>query len=333
MKTIKVWFLDYGKNVPDDFKLYKILKRNYTVQLVEKDPDYVIFGDHSYDYLKYDCIRIHYSIEQGSPDFDLVDYEIGYDYIKFSDRYIRYPYYLFRLFRDSKLDNLNVRDLDYYDFNSKDLFLNRDFCCFISSNGEQKSNRDELYKKLSQYKRVNSAGSHLNNMNNKYLSNKIEFQYKHKFSIAAENSIYDGYTTEKIYESFLSRTIPIYLGNPKIDLEFNPNSFINANKFSNFDDLIEYIKELDRNDNKYIEILTAKKVLNNSTIPEESELENFLLNIFDQSIVEAKRRPNSQRSLYKSRIWSIGSKLIVIYRRIPRRIKEILKFIIYKNEL
>lgn len=331
MKMIKVWFLDYGKNVPDDFKLYKILNRNFKVQLEEHNPDYVIFGDKSYDYLKYDCIRIHYSIEQGSPDFDLVDYEIGYDYITFPNRYIRYPYYLFRFFGDRKLDNTLVRDLIQYESNSKEEFLNRDFCSYISSNKEQKSNRDELYNKLSNYKKVNSAGRHLNNMSNEYLKNKIEFQFKHKFSIAAENAIYDGYTTEKIYESFLSRTIPIYLGNPRISLEFNPNSFIDANAFNDFDDLVDYVKEIDNNDEKYFDILSAPKILPNSTVPEETELEHFLLNIFNMDLADAKRRPYSQRSVYKSRIWVIGSFLIKIYKKLPHGFKKFIKFIMFKN--
>ena len=41
-----------------------------------------------------------------------------------------------------------------------------------------------------------------------------------------ENSVLDGYVTEKIFNPFFSRVIPIYNGSPNIDNYINPNAFI-----------------------------------------------------------------------------------------------------------
>lgn len=317
MKTIRVWFLDFGSNVPDNFIFYRILKIHYFIELDKVNPDYLFYSDYSYDFLKYDCIRIHYSIEQGSPDFDLSDYEIGYDYLDFGDRYIRYPYYLTRLYNNSQYDLVDRKSFaNKISPSAKSDYLNREFCSFISSNPAQKSNRDNLFLELSSYKRVNSAGRHLNNVGYS-IEDNITFISKHKFHISAENAIYDGYTTEKIYDAFLSKVVPIYIGNPKIDLEFNPLSFIDANKFNDFEHLIEFIIEIDNDDDKYIKMLTSPKILSSSTVPNESELESFLINIFSQSLEESKRRPNSQRSVFKTRIWIIGTWLIKIYNKVP----------------
>ena len=45
------------------------------------------------------------------------------------------------------------------------------------------------------------------------IHNKIEFLSSYKFSIAMENTEEEGYLSQKIIDSFLSGTIPIYLEN------------------------------------------------------------------------------------------------------------------------
>lgn len=46
------------------------------------------------------------------------------------------------------------------------------------------------------------------------------------FSVAIENDQYGGYFTEKIIDCFATGTIPIYLGDPKIDRFFDPDGII-----------------------------------------------------------------------------------------------------------
>jgi hypothetical protein len=69
--------------------------------------------------------------------------------------------------------------------------------------------------------------------------------------MAFESKSYPGYVTEKICDIYKSNTVPIYWGTPDVVKDFNPTTFINANDFSNFDELIKYIKKVDKNDNLY----------------------------------------------------------------------------------
>jgi len=77
---------------------------------------------------------------------------------------------------------------------------------------------------------------------------KIEFLKRYKFNIAFENASLPGYTTEKIVEPMAARCLPIYWGNPLIEREFNPKSFLNYFDFRDDDALIEKIIEFDESD-------------------------------------------------------------------------------------
>ena len=53
----------------------------------------------------------------------------------------------------------------------------------------------------------------------------------------------------------IARCLPIYWGNPEINAEFNPRSFLNRADFASDEALIEKIIELDNDDEKYLEYL------------------------------------------------------------------------------
>ena len=77
--------------------------------------------------------------------------------------------------------------------------------------------------------------------------------------------------------------MPIYWGNPIVDKDFNTKSFINYYDFKNEDDMIDYIIELDKDDNKYLEKLKESWFVDN-IIPESNKIENiksFLYKIFN----------------------------------------------------
>ena len=77
------------------------------------------------------------------------------------------------------------------------------------------------------------------------------YNNNYKFVMAFESTVYPGYVTEKICDVFKSNCIPIYWGHPDIVKDFNPSSFINANDFANFDELIEYIIKVDTDELLY----------------------------------------------------------------------------------
>lgn len=64
------------------------------------------------------------------------------------------------------------------------------------------------------------------------------------FSICFENSILEGWITEKIFDCFYTGTVPIYLGDPDIQLSVPSDCFIDARGFSSYDELRSYLRGL-----------------------------------------------------------------------------------------
>jgi len=65
------------------------------------------------------------------------------------------------------------------------------------------------------------------------IGDKEEGLCDYMFSVAIENAEYSGYFTEKILDCFATGTIPVYLGDPDIDMVFNPDGIIKLD--DNFD--------------------------------------------------------------------------------------------------
>lgn len=295
MKTIKIWFTDFYKGFdPKDNYFYSLLSEFYSIELNKNDPDYLIYSCYGNDFLNYDCIRIFYTGENLIPDFNLCDYAIGFHYIDFGERYLRFPNFV--LFKE-QFDQLINSKKEKTDAEKKE-----HFCNFIYANSKADPVRDEFFQLLSDYKKVASPGSHLNNMKfdigdrygKDWMYTKLDFQSRCKFSLAFENSSAVGYTTEKIMHAFIANTIPVYWGNPKISMDFNQEAFINCHNFKSFEAVIDRIKEIDQNDELYASILSAPPFPGNQ-IPEQfrsKRLLEFFKIIFDQDLKEAKRRPS-----------------------------------------
>ena len=131
------------------------------------------------------------------------------------------------------------------------------FCSYIATQPGFENNRQTFVEQLStKYKRVDCGGKHLNNIGGAVppganASGKIEHNKQYKFAIAFENTQYPGYVTEKICDAYKSGCIPIYWGTPDVVQDFNPSTFINANDFLDFDELIEHIRRVDCDDELY----------------------------------------------------------------------------------
>src|SRR6185312_1919390 len=156
--------------------------------------------------------------------------------------------------------------------------------------------RIDFFHKLSEYKKVDSAGRYLNNVGHS-VENKKEFIKDYKFVISFENSCYPGYTTEKLIEPMLVNSIPIYWGNPRVGEDFNTRSFVNINDFKSFDEAIQYIIELDNDDEKYLES-ASQPWFNENTIADEYS-EESLLDFFDFIVKDSKKRKPIARAFNK----------------------------------
>jgi hypothetical protein len=97
---------------------------------------------------------------------------------------------------------------------------------------------------------------------------------KYKFIICYENSYADGYITEKIFNCFFAKTIPIYKGSEKISDYINSNSYIDGR--GNYVDEILKIKD---NENLYNSYINSNKISNNyDNEMYNQELSNFIDN-------------------------------------------------------
>ncbi len=300
MKKIKVRYCKYGttdENTPltYNFFVHNILKKYYDVE-VSDSPDYIFYYESTYEYLNYKCIRIFNTGENVSPDFNLCDYACGIDYMEFGDRYYRLPPYFVATFY-SKKDLELSKDFDFENpksFTSSDLTKKVEFCSFVYSNYLADDRRKILLDKINDYKKVNSGGKYLNNIGGP-VQNKLEFELNHKFSMAIENSCRDGYTTDRIINSLIANTIPIYWGNPAIGKEFNTKRFINCHEYNSFDEVVQRIKEIDNDDELYLKIINEPIFAEGYTFTKQLEgFELFLRNIFDQPLEQAKRRTINQ---------------------------------------
>ena len=81
---------------------------------------------------------------------------------------------------------------------------------------------------------------------------------KYKFILCFENSYADGYITEKIFNCFFAKTIPIYKGDPNVKNYFTPTSFVDA--WQDPRKLVEEIKKIYLDDELYTNMVNSEKI-------------------------------------------------------------------------
>lgn len=293
MKTIKINFIGTFPNFePQISMVYKILKKHYDVQIAD-DPDYLIcdiFGDNPYSYCGKPQVRILENGENYVPDFNLVDYAVSRYPIQLFDRNYYLPGCVFPIGHWSSLPDKN-RNYTHQIMEEKIYFAN-----FIAGHESENGIRGDFFKELCKYKRVESIGSYLNNMPDGqtvlwYNDSKTDFQRKCKFTLCFESTSHLGFVTEKITDAFYADTIPVYYGDPEIKKIFNEKAFINCGDYPSFEAVIEKIKELDEDDEKYLEMLRQPILVDpDYTHRVFEELERFVCNIVEQPLDQAYRR-------------------------------------------
>ena len=290
MKNLKVKYLDWWEGFdPDNYFINEILRKHYEVVEVD-DPDYVICSVYSKEALKYDCVRIFYTGENFCPDFNLFDYAIGFECIDYGDRYIYGPNYILNpKYSDDVKKMLVKHTKEAINEKSK-----TDFCSFVVSNELGNPLRFDFFEELSKYKKVNSGGRCRNNIGLiDGVPDKYEFQKHHRFSICFENSSHLGYITEKLVQGFAAGTIPIYWGAPDVGKIFNEKAMVIVRDRADVHRAIEQIKEIDNDDELYQSMLEQPAVASIDYIDNlKTNLENFLVNIFEQPVETAYRRSN-----------------------------------------
>lgn len=281
MKTIKVKFVDFWDYFdPLNNFITNVLSLKYHIEISDT-PDYLIFSVFGYENIKYhDCTKIFFSGENIVPDFNICDYGIGFNFLSFGDRYLRMPLYT----------TYDIHLLETPKVIVPEIVLNRKFCSFVVSNAQGAPERERFFQLLSEYKQIDSGGRYKNNVGGP-VSDKIAFIKNYKFNIAFENSISDGYTTEKIIEPMLVNSLPIYWGNRLISRDFNPASFINVTKYSSLEAAVESIVRIDQNDDEYLSLLSEPWLNNDNYLNWQEQLLIFFDNIFNKPLSESRYIP------------------------------------------
>lgn len=177
-------------------------------------------------------------------------------------------------------------------------FFNKKLLVNISSNKFSNS-KIEIYSKrlqsISFFDKFHSNefdlyGFDWNRPNNIYFNtykgtveDKISVMSQYRFAIIYENCRIDGYITEKIFDCFYSKCVPIYLGAPNIRNYIPSNCYIDRDHFHNDFDLYEYISNI--NESQYDDYLINIEIFLKSHKYNEflaSSLAEIMLNEFDK---------------------------------------------------
>ena len=182
---------------------------------------------------------------------DINNYDINFISKKPDNNIILFPYGYFHLLYMNLNINYLINNRLYNNNNKK-------FCLFVVSN-DSCWQRNNFFDKLSKYKKVDSYGNYLNNMDIQLdngfdtdtFLNKIK---EYKFMICFENKSHEYYLTEKLINAYYGETIPIYWGCPQTTEYINTDSILYINP--EYDDqqvnnIIDEIILLDNDDNLY----------------------------------------------------------------------------------
>lgn len=290
---IRVKFTDWWKgfewNLDPTF--HDLLFSNFDIRNDNENPNLIIYsvfwrggkcqGLAEADNPKYkEAIKVCYCGESMPEDVIKNILEKGH-YLIYSKR-IDHPRYL----RMSDMERSNFYGCDTSVLDSSDIPSKKSFCSFIFAS--RNPHRESFAQELSQYKRVDCLGKRLNNTKNNNLTGRytgpscsglgpsnVEVLKPYKFNICFENKSLRGYTTEKIWWGFLSKTVSIYWGDPDIYQDFNRGSFLCRNDYGSNEEFIQKIKQLDNDDEAYLSMVNTYPISDKSILDKQKIINFF----------------------------------------------------------
>lgn len=282
MDKLKVAFLDFWPEIKDENIFLPILQKHFDVEITTINPDIIIhsiFGGMQ-ETPKYKCKKILFIGENYRAKNYGSNYSISFD--PHSETNYRLPLWQFYLILRPELQRILFGPrINYETFDR--------FCSFVVSNSSNFL-RNGMFQQLNAFQKVHSYGRYMTNdmglieaSKGKYWRDaKFSFfnKIKHKYNICFEHSSYPGYCTEKLMDAFLTGSVPLYWGDPKIKEDWNEAAFINANKGT--DNAYKNIKILEH-DNKWFKIIYEEPIFTdeqkNRHINNIANFEEWLLKV------------------------------------------------------
>lgn len=224
-------------------------------------------------------IKVFYTGENILPDYTTCDYSISF--VRSDDKNLYLP--------------LSIIDYKCHSIiPSEKEVLDRKFCNFVYNQQGHYTGyrlRKIICELLMKYKHVDCPAKVMNNMTSPKLANrydknwqqsKVEFLRDYKFTIAIENNNFDGYMTEKLLHPLMAGSVPIYWGSAGNTTPFSKDCMICVNDFDEFNDLLEYVKYVDNNDEEYLKLWSNNPLIK-GTLPSYKQLFlDFIEKILDK---------------------------------------------------
>ena len=295
-KTIRIKIMDFWASCDfENTTMCHILRKHYNIEYCN-NPDFIICSIFGKERSKYDAVSLCYSGENASVSLLEHDYAIDFDDYEYIDRHYCMPIWFWR---DEGIGNTKAMKTKHQ--RAEELFKEKKaFCSLVSSHHTPQ--RHKMLDALNEYKRVDCAGNVGHNVDiPSGIKAVVDFESTHKFSIAFEHSSREDYITEKLVQSFAAGTIPIYWGAPNVTKYFNPDAMIVIKDESDIPTAVDRIKEIDNNDELYLNMLRQPALVPGAEKRIDEflpGLERFLLNIFDQEPAKARRRGTASPDAY-----------------------------------
>lgn len=175
-------------------------------------------------------------------------------------------------------NNLVIQPTEYTDF------VNKRFCLMI--------NKSNLNHEIQNYVNILSEIGEVDHISiyNNYIEDKscyhspelLNVMNKYKFILCFENSYGNGYITEKIFNCFFAKTIPIYKGSPIIENYINIDAFISLESRSiGYNNICEKIRNINNSNELFNTIINQNKI---SSQYQNEDYENKLSNFIESKI-------------------------------------------------
>jgi len=267
--TVRVAFANFWPSfTPDLFRArFPYVYEKYDLAL-SADPDVVFYSvfppahkqTSSWHIPQGNYVRVFITGENAEPDMNMCEFALSFSRLINNPNHLRLPLWVYEARNWGYAPGRLVKsaNTDWEEVASQ----KTEFCNFVYRHDVPF--RNAIFSAVNAYKRVDAAGSCMNNMNGWRVPEqpywqvvKIKFLQRYKFTLAVENAIWPGYSTEKLVDPMYVNSIPIYVGDPMLRRCFNPDSYIDFSQFSFIKEMIERIREIDNNRDLYLKMLTA----------------------------------------------------------------------------
>ena len=258
-----------------EFDIYNILSQRYHVY-ISNTPKFLFYSSYGNEYKNYNCVKIFISDNEKIPNFNECNYGIGYQLVNITkNRYIQKPINV-DYFKDNKTiynisieDNVNITAKNFCGVIEAEYSeMLKNFCAKLSK-----------YKKVEEYKLDEYEPEH-------------EFLEKHKFAVINSGNYRSNLI--RFNQAFKAGTIPIYLGDDPFMGVYNNKSFIWIRNEIEFEEKIEYIKEIDKNESLYKEIINERIIFNENNYNEKKEkYTEFIFNIIETHLNNSNNENNN----------------------------------------